>query len=173
MLEKAVGPKAGKERLLGKVFSSGLSSSLCPFLAPSLSGQSTLSTKLITVQRALSWLVCLFFQPAGSFSSSLSARLFLVCRTRTPPLLYPLAPSRGALPLARSFSGKRNLLPNGVPYGGQVSSARETPLRFGLARFQWRGRAAFSIIGRVLPRPDPSSRVCHLPRHARRKAYVV
>lgn len=50
--------------LFGKVFGFGIKlvSSSCLFWSFSLSNTSVLSTKLITVQWALFWLVCLFFQ---------------------------------------------------------------------------------------------------------------
>lgn len=66
ILEEVINLKADKEstRLFGKVFGFGIKlvSSSCLFWSFSLSNTSALSTKLITVQWALFWLVCLFFQ---------------------------------------------------------------------------------------------------------------
>lgn len=53
---------------------------------------SALSTKLITVQRALSWLVCLFFQPSRLLFF-FSRRASVPCPPRAFPYLYSFSPS--------------------------------------------------------------------------------
>lgn len=111
ILEEVINLKADKEstRLFGKVFGFGIKlvSSSCLFWSFSLSNTSALSTKLITVQWALFWLVCLFFQ---LFFFSFSVPL---CPSCIIPSLSHLF-----LRLVHNFSRTRNLLPNSVPYGG-------------------------------------------------------
>lgn len=89
ILEQIINLKADKEstRLFGKVFGFGIKlvSSSCLFWSFSLSNTSALSTKLITVQWALFWLVCLFFQ---LFFLFLSLYLFVL---RALSLLFPIS----------------------------------------------------------------------------------
>lgn len=164
-------------RVFGKVFDSGLKQSLF------LPGLSALSTKLITVQRALSCLVCLFLPTAHPTSPSLAQILsfLLPLFLSLSPLflsasLFPSRPLRRRFfSLALSFFTlaslvlPTNLLPNGVLYGGHNRSPsaclpERSPLRFDRRRrFSVAWLCAFSIIGRVLPSLEERSRRVHLP----------
>lgn len=157
-----------REESFGKVFDSGLRQSLF------LPGLSALSTKLITVQRALSCLVCLFLPTVHPASPSLAQILsfllpIFLSLSPFPPALSVDLCVVGFFSLALSFFTlaslvlSTNLLPNGVLYGGHGRSPsaclpEKSPLRFDRrCRFSVAWLGAFSIIARVLPSPGERS----------------
>ena len=160
-----------------KVFDSGLKQSLF------LPGLSALSTKLITVQRALFCLVCLFLPTAHPTSPSLTHEIL--------SFLFPLFLFLSSLPVALSldlcvvvsFLSLFLSLPSRLSFSPQTfcrmacftagmagllrlrpvcrrRRARSAPLRFDRRRrrFSVAWLCAFSIIARVLPSPEERSR---------------
>ncbi|EGI68323.1 hypothetical protein G5I_02964 [Acromyrmex echinatior] len=172
-----------EESLVYKVFDSGLKQSLF------LPGLSALSTKLITVQRALFCLVCLFLPTAHPTSPSLTHEIL--------SFLFPLFLFLSPLPIAISldlcvvvsFLSLFLSLPSRLSFSPQtfcrmacftagtagllrlrpVCLLEKSPLRsvsiVVAAASRWRGCARFSIIARVLPSPEERSRDSrvHLP----------
>jgi len=161
-----------ERRVFGKIFDSGLKQSLF------LPGLSALSTKLITVQRALFCLVCLFLPTAHPTSPFLAQILSFLLPLFFSHSAFPLALSLDlcvvvsflslflSLPLRLSFSPQTFCRMACFTAGRSPSVClpEKSPLRFDRRRrFSVAWPCAFSIIGRVLPSPKERSRESTCP----------